>query len=244
MPRSRRSRSGSISGAPAGNPADMPPPRQFADVDKWHIGKPDMVVTLPKPYELRANGPDEFYDVDVDPGFTEDMYIAAVETKPEAYSFKVVHHATVNMIEDEEEDPVGLFFNEYALGKNGDIFPRDSGRLIKAGSKLHFNLHLHPSGERSLRQPLDRLQAVSEGPGAEVRRVHAAHGRQHRPRHPAGRGRAQRRLLPPAAGRRCSRRSSRTCTIAARRCAWKRSTRTSAPTRRVPARRAPKRSTA
>src|SRR5258705_7398339 len=98
-------------GAPAGNPADMPPPRQFAEVDKWHIGKPDMVVTLPKAYELRANGPDEFYDVDVDPGFTEDMYIAAVETKPEAYSFKVVHHATVNMIEDAEEDPVGLFFN-------------------------------------------------------------------------------------------------------------------------------------
>src|SRR5688572_13648994 len=100
-------------GAPAGNAADMPPPRQFTDVDKWHIGKPDFVVTLPKPYELPANGPDEFYDVDVDPGFTEDMYIAAVETKPEPYAFKVVHHATVNMIEDEEEDPVGFFFNEY-----------------------------------------------------------------------------------------------------------------------------------
>ena len=78
------------------------------------------------------------------------MYIAAVETKPEPYSFKVVHHATANMIEDEDEDPVGFFFNEYALGKNGDIFPDGSGRLIKAGSKIHFNLHLHPSGERSL----------------------------------------------------------------------------------------------
>src|SRR2546427_9874818 len=108
-----------------------------------------MVLSLPKPYELRANGPDEFYDVDVDPGFTEDMYIAAVETKPEAYSFKVVHHATVNMIEDEAEDPIGLFFNEYALGKNGDIFPDNSGRLIKAGSKLHFNLHLNSRGEQT-----------------------------------------------------------------------------------------------
>jgi hypothetical protein len=137
-------------GAPAGSAADMPAPRQFSDTDKWHIGKPDMIVSLPKPYELKANGPDEFYDVDVDPGFTEDMYISAVETKPEAYSFKVVHHATANMIEDEEADPVGFFFNEYALGKNGDIFPEDSGRLIKAGSKIHFNLHLHPSGERSL----------------------------------------------------------------------------------------------
>ena len=137
-------------GAPQGNPADMPVARKFGDDDKWHIGKPDVIVSLPKAYELKANGPDEFLDADVDPHFTEDMYIAAVETKPEAYSFKVVHHATANMIEDEDEDPVGFFFNEYALGKNGDIFPPDSGRLIKAGSKIHFNLHLHPSGERSL----------------------------------------------------------------------------------------------
>ena len=137
-------------GAPMGNPADMPEPRQFSDLDTWFIGKPDIVVTMDKPYVLPKDGPDNIVDVLVDPGFTEDMYISAVETKPEAYSFKVVHHATVNMIEDEAEDPVGLFFNEYALGKNGDIFPDDSGRLIKAGSKLHFNLHLHPSGERSL----------------------------------------------------------------------------------------------
>lgn len=137
-------------GAPAGDPKELPPARVFGDVDKWHIGKPDMVVSLPKPYELKANGPDEFYDVDVDPGFAEDMYISAVETKPEPYSFKVVHHATANMVEDEDADPVGFFFNEYALGKNGDIFPDDAGRLIKAGSKIHFNLHLHPSGERSL----------------------------------------------------------------------------------------------
>jgi hypothetical protein len=31
-------------GAPMGNPADMPPPRQFADTTEWQIGKPDLVV--------------------------------------------------------------------------------------------------------------------------------------------------------------------------------------------------------
>jgi hypothetical protein len=133
-------------GAPAGDPADMPPPRQFSDLDKWHIGKPDRIITMPKPYLLKASGPDQFYDIDVDPGFTEDFYIQAVETKPEAESFKVVHHASLNLIEDAEQDPLGLFFNEYALGKNGDIFPANTGRLIKAGSKIHFNLHLHPYG--------------------------------------------------------------------------------------------------
>src|SRR5881227_3559521 len=49
------------SGAPQGSATDMPVPRQFTDVDKWHIGKPDIVVSLPKAYELKANGPDEFY---------------------------------------------------------------------------------------------------------------------------------------------------------------------------------------
>jgi hypothetical protein len=133
-------------GALMGNPADMPPPRQFSDLDQWHIGKPDLIIRMPKPYKLRATGPDEFIDVLVDPGFKEDMYVMAVETKPEAQAFRVAHHITTNLIED-EDDPTGLFFNEYALGKNGDVFPRDSGRLIKAGSKINFNLHLHPYGE-------------------------------------------------------------------------------------------------
>jgi hypothetical protein len=133
-------------GAPEGNPKDMPPPRQFSDLDKWQIGKPDIVVSMKRPYTLKANGQDEYYDIDIDPGFKEDVYIQAVETKPDS-GFKVVHHATTNLIEDPEDDPVGLFLNEYAVGKNADIFPANSGRLIRAGSKIHFNLHLHPNGE-------------------------------------------------------------------------------------------------
>src|ERR1051326_5275467 len=43
-------------GAPQGNTADMPAPRTFSDDDKWHIGKPDIVITMPKAYELKANG--------------------------------------------------------------------------------------------------------------------------------------------------------------------------------------------
>ena len=133
-------------GAPEGNPADMPPPLKFTDDDKWHLGKPDIVVSMPQPYILKAKGGDEYYDIDIDPGFKEDMYVQAVETKPDM-GFKVVHHCTTNLVEDPEEDPVGLFLNEYAIGKGADIFQTDSGRLIKAGSKIHFNLHLHADGK-------------------------------------------------------------------------------------------------
>lgn len=135
-------------GAPMGNPADMPAPRQFSDLDQWFIGKPDIIVTSEKPYILPATGPDNIINMMVDPGFKEDMYIMAIESKPaDPASFKVTHHFTTNLVEDPEEDPTGLFLNEYALGKNGDVFPPNSGRLIKAGSKINFNLHLNPRGE-------------------------------------------------------------------------------------------------
>ena len=35
------------SGAPRGNPADMPPPRKWEDGNTWTIGTPDLIVKLP-----------------------------------------------------------------------------------------------------------------------------------------------------------------------------------------------------
>ena len=88
--------------------------------------------------------------------------------------------------------------NEYALGKNGDVFPDGSGRLIKAGSKINFNLHLH----RTARDASDvqiGVQAAAQRPGAEVRRVHPAHGRhQTISTFPPAQTRPQRRLFPAA----------------------------------------------
>jgi hypothetical protein len=135
-------------GAPQGNPADLPKPRVFEAMATWHI-KPDLIVKMPKPYMLKAHGADEFVDVTIDPGFAEDMYVTAIETLPiEMNAYKVIHHATANVIED-EDDPTGFFVNEYAIGKAADVFPPNSGRLIKAGSKFNFNLHMTPNGEET-----------------------------------------------------------------------------------------------
>jgi hypothetical protein len=41
-------------GAPEGNPADMPPPRQFPAAEVWQIGQPDVIVSLPKDYVVPA----------------------------------------------------------------------------------------------------------------------------------------------------------------------------------------------
>jgi hypothetical protein len=141
-------------GAPKGNSDDMPPPRQFEDLDKWHISPPDVVVQLPKDIVVQAQGADQFLDIDVDPGLTEDRYLQAIETRP-TKGFRVVHHVVTSMKDDADDDSTaddigptqGTFLNEYALGKNGDIFPEAAARLMKAGTKINFNIHLHSVGQ-------------------------------------------------------------------------------------------------
>ena len=134
-------------GAPRGNPADLPPPKQFRDIAEWRIGEPDWVVEIPEPFVIPAEGPNWWGDLISDSGMTEDRWVKAVETKPSLGGFPVVHHAVTSMQDPEsEEDDDYSFLNEYALGKNGDIFPEGTGRQIKAGAKIKFNMHYAPNG--------------------------------------------------------------------------------------------------
>jgi hypothetical protein len=148
------------SGAPEGNRADMPPPRQFPDGEGWHIGQPDLVVKLPQDVIVKAKAPDQWPDILVDPKLTEDRYIQGVQIIP-IKGHQVIHHIRTSIVEPEAEGrhsgqldgsaglavgEQGVFLNEYAIGKGGDIFPEGSGRLIKAGTKVNFQFHLHSSG--------------------------------------------------------------------------------------------------
>src|SRR5258707_1338418 len=59
-------------GAVRGNPADMPQPRQFDDTDRWHIGKPDLIVSIPKENTIEAAASDWWADFVADSGLKED----------------------------------------------------------------------------------------------------------------------------------------------------------------------------
>jgi hypothetical protein len=77
------------------------------------------------------------------------VYVSGIETRPvQTEAYKVIHHATTSLV-DEDDPESGLFLNEYAIGKAADVFPPESGRLIKAGSKINFNLHMTPDGEET-----------------------------------------------------------------------------------------------
>ncbi len=137
-------------GAPEGNRVDLPPPVKFEELGKWHI-KPDIVVDAPE-YVVKAQAPDQWLDFYSDAHVTEDRYIKAIEGMPSRPDgFRVVHHAHQYLIPpgtDPEAEGMGReeTLNEYAVGKNADIFPDGSARLIKAGTKIHFNLHYHAIG--------------------------------------------------------------------------------------------------
>ena len=149
-------------GAPEGNPADMPPPRQFPAAEVWQIGQPDVIVSLPKDYIVPAKAPDRWPDILVDPHLTEDRYIKAVQIIP-SKGFTVIHHIRTSIVEptdatlgsgklDDADVPLevgeqGVFLNEYAIGKQGDVFPDGSGRLIRRGTKINFQMHLHATGK-------------------------------------------------------------------------------------------------
>ncbi|MDQ1472058.1 MAG: hypothetical protein QOJ99_3538 [Bryobacterales bacterium] len=135
------------SGAHEGNPADMPPPRHFDDSGRWHIGTPDLIVQSPVAFTVKAKATDWWGNLVAETGLTEDRYIKAVETKPSPNGgARVLHHSVQTML-DEEGNPDGGTLNEYAVGKNGDYFPDGSGKLMRAGSKLQFNVHYHSVGE-------------------------------------------------------------------------------------------------
>jgi hypothetical protein len=141
-------------GAPMGNPADLPKPREFDDSDRWHIGQPDLIVTSP-PHKVPAEAADWWGSYVVATGLTEDRYIKAIEAKPGKTA--VVHHLLTYAVEgdesaadstgDDSSTESGDFLNEFAVGKNGDIFPEGSGRLLKAGSKIRFDFHYHSVGQ-------------------------------------------------------------------------------------------------
>ena len=73
-------------------------------------------------------------------------------------SAKVTHHLLTYAVEPDDADATtsaaddstlagGDFLNEFAVGKNGDLFPEGTGRLLKAGSKIKFDFHYHAVGE-------------------------------------------------------------------------------------------------
>jgi len=150
-------------GTPQGNPSDEPPPRKFADPNRWQLAdklgtQPDLIIRS-TPYTLAARTQDKWFRPTVETGITEPRWVRAIEVKPvHVQDRKVVHHVLAYLLQDEPEvtglastahdhqQNAGLFM-EWAVGKTGQVFAPDAGKLMLPGSRIRWEVHLHAVGQ-------------------------------------------------------------------------------------------------
>lgn len=76
------------SGAPEGDPRDLPPPKVFPE--GWELGTPDVVLTMPEPMTPDFSGGDVYRCFVLPTDLAEDRFVSAVEVAPGVR--EMVHH--------------------------------------------------------------------------------------------------------------------------------------------------------
>ncbi len=156
-------------GAPEGNPKDLPPTPKFPE--GWQLGKPDLVLEAPAPFDIPASGPDVYRCFVIPIPIDEDRTVAAVEFRPG--NRKVVHHAlffldsTGAARKKDEADPgpgyasfggPGILptgsLGGWAPGAMPRKLPEGMGRPLRKGSDLVLQVHYHPDGKPEADQSL------------------------------------------------------------------------------------------
>ena len=154
--------------APAGDPHEAPPPRQWAE--GWNIVQPDLVVKMPKPVSIPAQGEIEYTYEIVPTHFAEDKWVQMAEMRP--FTREHVHHAVVYIRPPDSpwlrHAPVGEPFSAstladpeerrqahettsdlllvYAPGSAPDQWPDGMAKFVPAGSDLVFQMHYTTNG--------------------------------------------------------------------------------------------------
>jgi hypothetical protein len=155
-------------GAAEGGAQDMPAPLAFPD--GWNI-KPDIIVEMPKPFQIPASGTINYKYILVKTNFPQDMWIQSAEMRPG--NSKVLHHGKVWVRPPgshwlENAVPGEAYENETQrdiIGRNGaeegnDILGKfnpglgaqsfdidGSAKFVPKGSDLVFELHYTTMGQ-------------------------------------------------------------------------------------------------
>ncbi len=151
-------------GAPEGDPAMAPIPRKFAG--GWQLSRePDVIVQIPEPMPVPAEGVLDYQYVYVKTDFDRDLWIKELELKPTAPM--VTHHIIVYQ-EGPDDERRGPWLIGYAPGSMPPDFPENAGKKIEKGSWLMFELHYTTNGRPASDQAMMGLVLTDEEPEQEV----------------------------------------------------------------------------
>ena len=149
-------------GAPEGDPGHLPPPPTWPD--GWQLGQPDLVVTMPEPYALPAQGEDVYRNFAVAIPIADTRFVTAIELKPD--TTRGIHHARIlfdrsssaRRLDEEDvisgydptqvdraESPDGHFLG-WAPGTLPSLMPDRLAWRLDPGTDLVLKMHLLPRG--------------------------------------------------------------------------------------------------
>jgi hypothetical protein len=150
------------SGRARGDDADLPPTPKFAE--GWQLGEPDLIVKMPEPFAVPADGPDLLQNFVIPVGIPEDKLVAAVEFHPG--NKRVCHHAVLFLdnsgqarkLDQATREPGYANFGGpgflpsgalggWSVGNTPRPLPNGMGRYLKKGSDLVVQMHYHPTGK-------------------------------------------------------------------------------------------------
>lgn len=151
-------------GAIEGDPSELPPEPEWHD--GWFLGKPDLVVTMGKPFELAADGRDAYRNFVLAIPTNERRYVRAVELRPD--NPRVVHHAFMfvdptgqsQRLDGKEAQlgapygtqmPEGQFLS-YQPGRGPAMASEGLAWTLERGSYLVLQLHMKPTGKSEMLQ--------------------------------------------------------------------------------------------
>ena len=137
-------------GAREGDPKELPPLPKLSS--GWQIGEPDVVLQMPAEYTVPAEGAVPYQYFTVDPHFTEDHYVQAMEAR--AGNLSVVHHIVIYVRDPGKQEPrrvdIGTdLLGALSPGQTPFLAPPGTAKVIKAGSKLVFQMHYTPNGKEA-----------------------------------------------------------------------------------------------
>ena len=136
------------SGAPMGNPKDMPIPKEWPAGNEWQaskeLGQPDLTIEA-EPYTMAAHHQDVWWRPVTNIPITEPRWVRAVEMRPTTdQGRRIVHHAVAYLDQDEPANPDapdrtaafggrGMLM-EWAIGKQYDLYRPNTGKLLLPGA--------------------------------------------------------------------------------------------------------------
>src|SRR6185436_5161645 len=156
------------SGAPEGDTRPLAAPTW---TEGWQLGKPDLVVSLPAPYQLPSDGIDVSRVFVLPVPTTSLRYVKGLEFRPG--NPRVVHHANIRIDRTrasrqlDERDPKpgydgvilrsAVFPDGYFLGwtpgQVSPLLPKGMSWRLAPGSDLVIEIHMQPSGKPELVSP-------------------------------------------------------------------------------------------